>query len=723
MLNIHDFNLQMVEQFFSAHQHAVGIITYFIVFCEAMAVIGVIVPGSIVMSAVGFLIGSAVIPAGSTFLWAIAGAITGDFLSYFLGIYFQDRIHRMWPFTRWPNLLTYSEKFFHNHGGKSVFLGRFVGPARAMVPMVAGMLKMPFSRFALAAIPSAAMWAVGYMVPGVLLGALSLELPAKVAAEYTFYALLVALGLWLSVWLIKHYCHQIWQMTDYYVMQSWKYCQKHERLSWIAKFLSDPKESDNHLQLMLVFLVVLLLVLFILTMHQLFISGVLVDISYVTYHLLRSIRFVVLDHIFLMITLFADLPLLLITSALVLFLLCWKKYKHVAIHWFSVVALSGGSLAIMKLFIYSPRPRDILFDKYTSSLPVAHIAIGDVLREISTLSFHNAYATLHNILHNVNSSSFPSAHCTLGMALYGFLAVIIAREIKASKRYLVYYGTGIWVAMIAFSRIYLGAHWLIDVLGGLLLGSAILLMVTISYRRKHVYHFPVRKFISSVVGIFLAVWIGYSAVGFRKHLEEYALSWPRQVITFDQLAHEESVNMPLYRLNRLGRPIEALNVMYVGDLATISQALVKQGWESWPMSLDFQEMIQSVATTSIIHHLSIFPQLYHNKMVVLLLTKSTDRDDVALILRLWSSGVDLKGSDSPLWIGTIEYHRAAPKTFSLRRFRNHLPFIGATEVLAKHLGKDFNLWNKHYSIEEQPQEMRDLQWDGRQLIIKAKGSR
>ena len=325
MLSFHDFNIHSVANFFSTHPHGISVFTYFIVFAEAMAVVGAIVPGAIIMPAIGFLIGSAIVPAGSTFMWAILGAVTGDCLSYFIGVYFQDRIHRMWPFTRWPKLLGQSEKFFSEHGGKSVFIGRFVGPVRAMIPMVAGMLKMPLAKFLLVSLPSAVIWSVGYMVPGVLLGALSLELPPKVATVFTLGVLLTAVVLWVMVWFTQHFFKQIWKLIDYYIKRLWKYCEKHKILSWITKSLSDPKVPDNHRQLTLLVMAIFSFILFLFIFYQVLIAGFLVDFSYAIYYLLGSIRTVFLDHFFVLITLFGDLPMLLVAWGIVFFMVVVEK--------------------------------------------------------------------------------------------------------------------------------------------------------------------------------------------------------------------------------------------------------------------------------------------------------------------------------------------------------------------------------------------------------------
>jgi len=699
MLNFHDFNIQMLADFFSAHPYSAGIFTFIIVFIEAMAVIGVIVPGAITMPAIGFLIGSAIIPAGSTFLYGIAGAITGDCLSYWLGIYFQNRVHRIWPFTRWPSLLVRAEKFFHSHGGKSVFLGRFVGPTRAMIPMVAGMLKMPLSRFLFAAIPSATIWAVGYMIPGVLLGALSLELPAKVATEFTLWALLALIVLWLIIWLLNHYFRQICQMLDYYIKHCWKYCQKHSELSWFTKMLSDPKEPDNHQQLTLVVAAAFVFVLFLVILHQVLISGILVDFSRSIYYLLTSLRTEKLDHIFVVCTLLGDAPMLITASGILFLWLLWKRYWYVAAHWLGIMALSGAVIGGMKFFMYSPRPGGISFDKITSLFP------GD----------HTALVLSINDFLNMFTSSFPSAHVTLTLSFYGFLSVVIARELKVSKRYIAYMTSGILVGVIAFSRIYLGAHWVVDILGGILLGLLVVLIVTVSYRRRHVLHFHVYKFILVASSVFIIVWLGYSAVMFNKKVHEYTLIWPHSVVTFNQVITGK-IETPLYRLNRLGKPIEVFNVIYVGNLATISQALSKEGWEYKPEAIDLQGMIKNFSA-----NLSVFPQLYQNKKMALSLTKKTASDGTISILRLWSSNIDLKDSKLPLWIGVVEYrHTETATVFSLSKLKDKPVFNGATEFLSSYLGKGFYLWKKDYLLEQQPVEMRQLNWNGELLVIREK---
>ncbi len=70
----------------------------------------------------------------------------GDAISYWLGLRYGHLTETRWPFTRHPELLPRGYAFFDRHGVKSVFIGRFFGPLRAVIPLVAGITRMPRAR-------------------------------------------------------------------------------------------------------------------------------------------------------------------------------------------------------------------------------------------------------------------------------------------------------------------------------------------------------------------------------------------------------------------------------------------------------------------------------------------------------------------------------------------------------------------------------------------------
>jgi membrane protein DedA with SNARE-associated domain len=147
--------------------HAWASFTIFMLaLAESLAVVGLFIPAAPVMLAIGGLVGTGALNVWHTLFWAIMGAIAGDGISYIIGIAFKERLYNIWPFTRYPLWLDKGKQFFQKHGGKSIVFGRFVGPVRPFVPVVAGMLAMPANHFILTNILSAVLWAPVYILPG-----------------------------------------------------------------------------------------------------------------------------------------------------------------------------------------------------------------------------------------------------------------------------------------------------------------------------------------------------------------------------------------------------------------------------------------------------------------------------------------------------------------------------------------------------------------------------
>jgi len=82
------------------------------------------------------------------------------------------------------------------------------------------------------------------------------------------------------------------------------------------------------------------------------------------------------------------------------------------------------------------------------------------------------------------SASYPSGHAVLSLAFYGFLAFVVWRSpLPAGARAAAVALCALWIAVIGWSRLALGAHFPTDVLGGYLLGGAGLCAVAGAYGR------------------------------------------------------------------------------------------------------------------------------------------------------------------------------------------------------------------------------------------------
>lgn len=160
---------------FVGQYHACALTMVFLAaIIEAVAVFGILIPGTPILMAVAGAAAMAGQPMLPFLLLAIIGAVIGDFVSFWVGKRFSGRLQRVWPFAQRPALMANAGQFFERYGTYSVALCRFVPVLRSMVPLVAGMAGMRQRRFVTANVASALVWAPAHIYPAQLAG-LSLD--------------------------------------------------------------------------------------------------------------------------------------------------------------------------------------------------------------------------------------------------------------------------------------------------------------------------------------------------------------------------------------------------------------------------------------------------------------------------------------------------------------------------------------------------------------------
>lgn len=141
-------------------------LVFFLAFGESLAFISFFLPATIILLALSVLIGESGISFWPIWTAATIGAFLGDWLSYWIGYHYKDNINKLWPLYRYPYLLTHGRIFFARWGMFGLFIGRFFGPIRAVVPLSAGICNMPKGSFQLVNIISAFFWAFIILAPG-----------------------------------------------------------------------------------------------------------------------------------------------------------------------------------------------------------------------------------------------------------------------------------------------------------------------------------------------------------------------------------------------------------------------------------------------------------------------------------------------------------------------------------------------------------------------------
>ncbi len=158
----------------AAHPGLAILVAFAAAIIEAVAVLGILIPGTPILMAVAGAAAVAGLPMAPILVVSIIGAILGDFISFWVGTRYSARLRGVWPFRDRPRLIGRAELFFQRYGSMSVALCRFVPVLRSTVPLVAGMAGMKRSRFLVANVASAFVWAPAHVLPAQFAG-LSIE--------------------------------------------------------------------------------------------------------------------------------------------------------------------------------------------------------------------------------------------------------------------------------------------------------------------------------------------------------------------------------------------------------------------------------------------------------------------------------------------------------------------------------------------------------------------
>jgi membrane protein DedA with SNARE-associated domain/membrane-associated phospholipid phosphatase len=657
---------------------------FLVSFGESLALVGLIVPGTVIMFGIGAIIATGSLGLKPVLLLAAAGAVAGDGLSYWLGRHFQDELRRMWPFARYPDMLKKGESFFGSHGGKSVLLGRFVGPVRPVIPVVAGMLGMRPLHFGIVNTLSAIGWAIAYTLPGLFFGT-SLAVAGAVSTRLAMLLFLILAIVWMFVWLVRRIARWIDHRGPVWIAGLKMWVAVDTPADGIGVYLRRPLsflfQRRHGDEVLFAGLVLALLVAgwgFLGVLQDLLAKDPLVLADQSIYHLFQSLRTPWADRIFVALTEFGDFFVNICVFGAVLLVLLGKRCYRTAGFWTVVVIGGSAGIQLFKWAIHFPQP--------------AALAPG------------------------MWDYGFPSSHTTMCMILYGFLAIIVFRGLAGTWRWGVFVAVLRFFFIIAVSRLYLGAHWLSDILGGFFIGTAWITLLGIAYLKEANEGVP-RRWLGIVTVLTLVIagsWHVHNR--FETDIAMYAPRKSMRLLSLDTWSNDGWRDLPAWRIDMAGEREQPLTIQWAGKPDALARYLSNRGWQP-PPPLDLRHFLGMLSPDTPMEKLPVLPHLNSGRAARLCLMHEDSRQ--RWVLRLWPADVEIAGSREPLLVGTMEVQRRRHLTWLITVAGDTRDYRRGPQVLSRVLREGFALRHVDRTAEAVlvNHDHNRLHWQGAVLLV------
>lgn len=380
---------------------------------ESAALLGLLVPGEALLLAAGFFASQGAFDLDAVVAVIALGAIAGDSAGYAIGsrwgrdllIHYGARIGA----TR--QRVESVDAFVARYGNWSVFLGRFVGFARALLPLLAGSLAMPYPRFLAFNAAGAAIWSVVVVLLGYYVGESWRAAEAWIGNITTVLLALVGLGLAFH----------------------------------LRRFIRSVVPLD-------LALIVISVGIFGAIAEDVLTQDPLVRLDASLWSWLAKHHTETLTTLLTSVTRLHDpLPVTILMVGVGGLLLWKRRYRW----WVTfVAATAGGTLLNLALKQVFHRSRPLI--------------------ESGVLAF--------------GGFSFPSGHVAAATLLWGFVAAFGVAHIRNTRwRITVVASAVVMVLVVAFSRLYLGAHFLSDTLAAIVAAVAWLTLCVVIFHGRLSY--------------------------------------------------------------------------------------------------------------------------------------------------------------------------------------------------------------------------------------------
>ncbi len=419
------------------------LVIFIVVVFECQALLGLFMPGESLVLVSGFLAEQGMFEPGLLILVISIAAILGDSIGYELGRHLGQvwLLKHVRHFGMRKESLDRVDGFFAKHGGKAVFASHFMHLLRSLMPFVAGDRRMRYLNFLFFNTMGCIAWASTFVTLGYVASG-SWRVAAKwvgVASGIIGGALLVFIALAL-LW------RWLWRHEDY-IKRRWYALSENPRMVSLRRqcapqweFLLNRLSPNGYLGLHLT-----IGVLLIIGASWLF-GGIAQDVvagdpltvfDKIVAEWFHERQTPGMTSVMLLVSEFAS-PIWVTGVAMATGLVLWWK-----LYWYRLLALGlvlpGGMVldVLLKIIFHRQRP-----------------------------GFDDSYLVFYGY-------SFPSGHTMAATLLYGLLAGFTVIVLETWRwRVGTVLSAVVIILLVGFSRVYLGAHYLSDVLGAVAAGCA-----------------------------------------------------------------------------------------------------------------------------------------------------------------------------------------------------------------------------------------------------------
>lgn len=355
----------------------------------------------------------------------------------------------------------------------------------------------------------------------------------------------------------------------------------------------------------------------------------LVLLDHAVFSTLQSLRTGWLDHAMVAVTELGSAPAIVPVVLAVGALLTWKRCWRTLGYWVATILFGRALVWVLKTSVQRTRPNQSLYNGV------------------------------------VDQFSFPSGHAASSIVLYGFLAFLLARGRPRAQGIAIGLASAAIILLTSFSRLYLGAHWMSDVLGSLALGTAWVALASVAFSWHAGGEAVPQRALALVTMATLAI-AGTVYIAFAHHhdMQRYAVEARAPRVRLADWRTEGWRRLPAHRIDLEREPRQPMTLQWAAPAERVQQALLAAGWQP-AVPVGLQSAAAMLAQQPDILGLPVQPEFHNGELPALRFVHQAGAGQ-RQVLQLWSttysvSAVDGAAAQVPLWVGSVEQQ-------TLRRF-------------------------------------------------------